>query len=154
MTQFFWPFLSNLYIKDKHLNVLRLGDHATWVQRKIIAKTEELMTDGKPVRIIILKARQMGCSTIIEPALLLPVITFTTPAGSPASATISANNNAVSLVYEAGFNTTVLPIAIAGAIFHASINSGKFHGMICPATPSGCGVLPGNAYFNLSAQPA
>ena len=66
MTQFFWPFLSNLYIKDKHLNVLRLGDHATWVQRKIIAKTEELMSNDRPVRIIILKARQMGCSTIIE----------------------------------------------------------------------------------------
>jgi len=66
MTSYFWPFLSNLYIKDKHLNVLRLGDHATWVQRQIIAKTEALMNDEKPVRIIILKARQMGCSTIIE----------------------------------------------------------------------------------------
>src|SRR5204862_511328 len=29
-----------------------------------------------------------------------------------------------------GFSTTVFPAAIAGAIFHAAITSGKFHGMI------------------------
>jgi hypothetical protein len=53
-----------------------------------------------------------------------------------------------------GLSTTVLPQASAGAIFHAAINNGKFHGMICPATPSGRAVLPGKAYSNLSAQPA
>ena len=37
---------------------------------------------------------------------------------------------------------------------HELFIGGKFHGMICPATPSGDCVLPGNAYFNLSAQPA
>ena len=42
-------------------------------------------------------------------------------------------------VVSAGFSTTVFPAASAGAIFHASISSGKFHGMICPATPSGFG---------------
>ncbi len=36
-----------------------------------------------------------------------------------------------------GIATTVFPIAMAGAIFHASINNGKFHGMICPTTPTG-----------------
>ena len=36
---------------------------------------------------------------------------------------------------EAGFSTTVFPAAIAGAIFHASMSSGKFHGMTCAATP-------------------
>ena len=40
-------------------------------------------------------------------------------------------------VVSAGFSTTVLPHASAGAIFHAAMSSGKFHGMICPATPSG-----------------
>ena len=53
-----------------------------------------------------------------------------------------------------GFSTTVLPHASAGAIFHASISSGKFQGMIWPATPSGCGRRFGNAYSSLSAQPA
>ena len=40
-------------------------------------------------------------------------------------------------VVSAGLRTTVLPHASAGAIFHAAMSSGKFHGMICPATPSG-----------------
>lgn len=36
------------------------------------------------------------------------------PGGRPASAQISANNRALSLVYVAGFRTTVLPMANAG----------------------------------------
>ena len=45
--------------------------------------------------------------------------------------------SAVSEVNSAGLSTTVLPIASAGAIFQASISSGKFQGMICPTTPTG-----------------
>ena len=66
----------------------------------------------------------------------------------------SASFIAVSGVVSAGFRTTVLPHASAGAIFHAAIRSGKFHGMIWPATPSGRVFRPGNAYSSLSAQPA
>ena len=33
--------------------------------------------------------------------------------------------------------TTVLPKASAGALFHAGIAIGKFHGVISPKTPSG-----------------
>ena len=55
---------------------------------------------------------------------------LTMPGGNPMSPQTSANANAVSDVHSAGFSTTVLPIAIAGAIFHASISIGKFHGMI------------------------
>ena len=40
-------------------------------------------------------------------------------------------------VCSAGFNTTQLPAASAGASFHAAIRMGKFHGMIWPTTPSG-----------------
>ena len=57
--------------------------------------------------------------------------------GSPASLQSSAKASAVSGVNSAGFSTTVFPAASAGAIFHASISSGKFHGMICPQTPTG-----------------
>jgi len=39
------------------------------------------------------------------------------PGGSPASAQISANSNAVRRVYVAGFRTTVLPMARAGQIW-------------------------------------
>ena len=79
---------------------------------------------------------------------------LTTPGGSPAWRQTSAKSSAVSGVVCDGFSTTVLPQASAGAIFQASISSGKFHGMICPATPSGCGRRFGNAYSSLSAQPA
>ena len=83
-----------------------------------------------------------------------PVTMLTTPGGSSASRSTSQNSSAVSGVVSAGLSTTVLPAASAGAIFHASISSGKFHGMICPATPTGFGVRCGNAYSSLSAQPA
>jgi hypothetical protein len=58
---------------------------------------------------------------------------------------IFASRSAVSGVVSAGFKTTVLPHASAGASFHAAMSSGKFHGMIWPATPSGRTVRPWNA---------
>ena len=62
---------------------------------------------------------------------------FTTPSGSPASSSSSPRRSAVRGVCSAGFNTDVLPHASAGPSFHAAISSGKFHGMICPQTPTG-----------------
>ena len=70
---------------------------------------------------------------------------FTTPGGIPASRTISARTIAVRGVVSAGLRTSVFPAASAGASFHAAINSGKFHGIICAATPIGCALRPGNA---------
>ena len=66
-----------------------------------------------------------------------PGTTFTTPSGMPASAMSPARRSAVSGVCSAGLSTTQLPAASAGPSFHAAISSGKFHGMICPTTPSG-----------------
>ena len=79
---------------------------------------------------------------------------LTTPGGRSACWQTSAKRSALNGVVEAGLRTTVLPAARAGAIFQASIRSGKFHGMICAATPSGRATRPGNAYSSLSAQPA
>ena len=72
-----------------------------------------------------------------------PVTKLTTPGGKPASCKISANFKHVIDVVSAGFSTTVFPIASAGASFHANINSGKFHGITCPTTPSGATRRPG-----------
>jgi len=83
-----------------------------------------------------------GCPASAAPVSPAPVTTFTTPGGSSASSTIRARRSAVSGVVSAGLRTTVLPHASAGAIFHAAMRSGKFHGMICPATPSGRGLRP------------
>ena len=73
-----------------------------------------------------------------------------TPFGIPAFWHISAKKSAVKEVNSAGFNTTVLPHAIAGAIFQESISNGKFHGIICPTTPIGFKFC----LFNFAAQPA
>ncbi len=43
---------------------------------------------------------------------------------------------AIAGVGVAGFSTTVLPKASAGAAFHAGIAIGKFHGVIRPNTPT------------------
>ncbi len=109
-----------------------------------------LPTSVDPVNAIL----STSASTSAAPARPSPVTMLTTPGGSSAWRTTSQKRSAVSGVVSAGFSTTVLPPASAGAIFHASIRSGKFHGMIWPATPSGRGRRFGNAYSSLSAQPA
>ena len=80
-----------------------------------------------------------GWPTMARPVSPAPVTMLTTPGGRSACWQISANSNAVSDVVSAGLSTTVLPHASAGAIFQASISSGKFHGITWPATPSGFG---------------
>ena len=71
------------------------------------------------------------------PASPNPVTMLTTPAGSPASSISSPSRSAESGVCSAGLSTTVTPAASAGPSFQAAISSGKFHGMICPTTPTG-----------------
>ena len=78
-----------------------------------------------------------GWSTSAAPVSPSPVTTFSTPAGMPASSASSPTRSAVSGVCSAGLSTIVQPAARAGAIFHAAISSGKFHGMIWPHTPTG-----------------
>ena len=101
-----------------------------------------LPTSVEPVKAILLTS---GCFTSAAPVSPAPVTKLTTPGGRSASWKISASRSAVMLVVSAGFSTTVLPQASAGAIFQAAISSGKFQGMIWPATPSGRTVRPGNA---------
>ncbi len=65
-----------------------------------------------------------------------PLTMFSTPGGRM-SAISSATIRMPTGVCSAGLMTTQLPAAMAGASFHAAIRMGKFHGMICPTTPSG-----------------
>ena len=92
-----------------------------------------LPTSVEPVNAIL----STSASTSAAPVRPSPVTMLTTPGGSSAWRTTSQKRSAVSGVVSAGLSTTVLPAASAGASFQASISSGKFHGMICPATPSG-----------------
>jgi hypothetical protein len=66
-----------------------------------------------------------------------PGRTVNTPSASPASRPSSASRSAVSGVSSAGFSTTVLPAASAGANPQAAIGIGKFQGTMMPTTPSG-----------------
>ncbi len=79
-----------------------------------------------------------GCSTIACPTLEPgPVMTLSTPGGSPTSTAISPSAMAVSGVWLAGLRMTTLPEASAGATFHAASSRGKFQGTIAATTPSG-----------------
>ena len=64
-------------------------------------------------------------------------MTLNTPAGTPASAQISARSDAVIGDCSAGLATTVQPNASAGATFQVSSISGKFHGEMAATTPTG-----------------
>ena len=65
-----------------------------------------------------------------------PLTTLSTPGGSRSPMTSISTRMEIG-VCSAGFSTTQLPAAIAGASFHTAISSGKFQGMIWPTTPSG-----------------
>ena len=76
-------------------------------------------TSVEPVKAIL---STPAWATIAAPVSPSPVTILTTPGGRPVSMQISAKASAVSGVYSAGFSTTVLPAASAGAIFQASIS--------------------------------
>lgn len=69
-----WPLLEQLKVRNKQaqlVNLSRTQGAYAWVQGPIVAEVERQYNAGKPVRIIILKARQLGCSTITEAILFL-----------------------------------------------------------------------------------
>jgi Terminase RNaseH-like domain len=73
------PWLKTLTIKDKNLQFVpfdlyhvdpKEGDFG-WAQRRFVHQVEKTYNAGKPVRIITLKARQLGISTVTEAILFL-----------------------------------------------------------------------------------
>jgi len=58
--------LVPLKIVDKKLAVLTLGDVLTWPQEVLLESINNDLRDRKPIRKIILKARQTGISTIVQ----------------------------------------------------------------------------------------
>ena len=66
-----------------------------------------------------------------------PRTMFNTPSGTPASTKVWTTCAAQSGVRVAGLNTTAFPATSAGAIFHAGMATGKFHGVMQATTPSG-----------------
>ena len=88
-----------------------------------------------PVKLI---AATSGCSTRAWPADgPRPWTMLSTPAGKPISRASSPSIQAVTGVTSLGLPTTQLPAARAGASFQVNRYSGRFQGLITPATPSG-----------------
>ncbi|HEX3751966.1 MAG TPA: hypothetical protein VHW06_15475 [Streptosporangiaceae bacterium] len=78
-----------------------------------------------------------GWFTRAEPASVLPVTRLTVPGGRPAAVTASMSRRAAIGVSGAGLITVVQPASRAGPSLRMIRASGKFHGVISPATPSG-----------------
>lgn len=58
------PFLRQLRIRDKSRGLIPLEPN--WAQAELVAYVENCIRDERPVRAIVLKARQLGISTVIE----------------------------------------------------------------------------------------
>lgn len=59
-------FMEELHITTSTGNDAKLGDVLSWPQADLIRRVEEDIAAGRPSRYIILKARQIGISTIVE----------------------------------------------------------------------------------------
>ena len=95
-----------------------------------------LPTGVEPVKESFLSLASLMIGPVTSPAMVVG-IRFTTPAGTPTSASTFTNSCEVSGVSAAGFKIEVQPAAIAGPIFLVAIASGKFQGVINSAGPTG-----------------
>lgn len=68
-----WPMLEQLEIRTKKGKRIKLNrdDPLAWAQREFVAEVERQYNAGLPVRIIVLKGRQLGISTVTEAILFL-----------------------------------------------------------------------------------
>ena len=68
-----WPWMTELTIKDKDSKLRNLNpdDPFAWAQKEFISEVEYQHNQGKPIRIIVLKGRQVGISTITQALLFL-----------------------------------------------------------------------------------
>ena len=115
-------------------------DEAAYVKAAFLKDiaTEKLSTDlispEKAIFLILLEDAKGLPASNPKPLTML-----TTPFGKR-SPIISIITMIDAGVCSAGFNTTQLPAANAGASFQVAISNGKFQGIICPTTPSGSGI--------------
>lgn len=68
------PFITRLKILDKQRQVVPL--RLNWAQDQYITTVESMHNSGRPIRVIILKARQMGLSTATEATMFALAFLF------------------------------------------------------------------------------
>src|SRR5579871_3812751 len=116
-----------------------LGDFppSSSVSRARFCAVPRMMARAVSVPPVKLTLATPGWETSAAPACgPYPVTTFTTPSGNPTSFISRTSSRAVIGVVSAGFSTTVLPAASAGASFQVASRSGEFHGTIIWAAVS------------------
>ncbi len=82
-----------------------------------------------------------GCSSSRSTATRSPWRTLKTPSGKPASANNSADSIDADGSFSDGFNTKVLPQAMAIGYIHMGTIAGKLNGVIPAATPNGWRIV-------------
>ncbi len=60
------PFVNRLQIVTKDLRVVQLGDVMNHAQYRIVDEVNQALNERRRCRFVCLKARQLGCSTVIE----------------------------------------------------------------------------------------
>jgi hypothetical protein len=66
-----YPLIADLKIIQKDGTVVRFGDVMNYAQIEVIRAVEDAMRAGKPTRVIVLKARQIGVSTVVEAIIFI-----------------------------------------------------------------------------------
>src|SRR3954447_724749 len=94
-----------------------------------------LPTSVEPVKVIFLTNGLAQISSPISPAARVRMLT--TPLGKPTSSASAPQARPEYGVCEAGLTTAVQPAASAGPSLRASIEDGKFHGVMAAMTPTG-----------------
>ena len=80
--------------------------------------------------------RSIGAATSALPCTSSPIATCSTSGGSTAIRHL-AHSSAQSVLSSLGFRITVLPATSAGTTVSLHMRTGKFHGVMQTATPSG-----------------
>ena len=70
------PLISELFILTKDTKLVRLGDVMNYAQRDFVRRCERQLAEKGQIRICVLKARQIGISTIIEAIVFSMSILF------------------------------------------------------------------------------
>ena len=66
------PLVYQLKIQTKDRKIARIGDVINWAQEDLLDEIEKQINENNgSIRVIILKARQMGLSTIVEAVIFV-----------------------------------------------------------------------------------
>src|SRR5260370_40091458 len=115
---------------------LPLGSSATRLSVSAAGRRIVLPTAVDPVNDSLATS---GCELICAPAVSpRPVTMLNTPGGSPASCSASVTTRVWMALISLGLTTAVQPAASADASLPQTKPASLFHGVISPATPSGC----------------